>query len=97
MKMQIDEIQIIPTKPQNGLVGFCSFVLERAFYVSGIAIYTRPQGGFRLVYPSKKLGLAERSIFYPIRKEIGDFVEQEVTKKIEEVVTQNDRYDCANL
>jgi DNA-binding cell septation regulator SpoVG len=97
MNLQVSEIQVVPIKPQNGLIAFCSFVFQGKFYVSGIAIYTRPQGGYRLVYPTKKIGSSDQAIFYPICKEVGDFVEKEVVKKLEDVVNKNDRYNCTNI
>lgn len=48
----ISEIQIIPVKPKNGLIGFASCVVNNQLYLGSIAIYTRPDGsGYRLVYP----------------------------------------------
>lgn len=52
----ISEIQIVPVKPDKGLVGFCSFILYESIYCSSVAIFTRPDGSFRLVYPTKKVG-----------------------------------------
>ncbi len=94
--MEIKEIEIIPVKPQQGLVGFCSFVLEGSIYLSGIAIYTRPQGGYRLVYPTKKAGNIERSIFYPINKGIGLLLEKKVSEAFKKVMS-DDRHDCTIL
>jgi len=56
-KTNLTEIQIIPVKPQNGLVAFASVVINNQFYVGDIAIYTSPSTeiGFRLVYPTKRL------------------------------------------
>jgi len=45
MTNRLSEIQIIPIKPQNGLVGFASFVLDGSLYLGSIGIMTRPQGG----------------------------------------------------
>ncbi len=50
----ITNVQIVPVKPQNGLVAFASFVYADAFYVASVGIYTRPSGGFRLTYPTRK-------------------------------------------
>ncbi|MFH1827030.1 MAG: hypothetical protein ABH812_01180, partial [bacterium] len=64
----ITEIQIVPIKPINGLVGFASFVLRGDLYLSSIGIITRPEGGYRLLYPTKKVGERNINIFYPINK-----------------------------
>jgi DNA-binding cell septation regulator SpoVG len=72
-------------KPNNGLVAFVSCILDNKWHVGNIAVYTRLGGGYRLVYPTKKIKEENFNIFHPIRKDVGDKVEQEVTKKCEEI------------
>ncbi|MFC1894802.1 hypothetical protein ACFLYH_02525 [Candidatus Dependentiae bacterium] len=54
MQNRVTEIQIITVKPRDGLVAFASFIFENSFYVASIGIYIRPQGGYRLTYPTRK-------------------------------------------
>ena len=83
----ISEIQIIPVKANKGLVAFCSFVLYEAIYCSSVGIYTRPNGcGYRLVYPTKIVNQTNLNIFHPINSQIGKLIEQEVSKKVDEVL-----------
>lgn len=91
MNQKVNEIQITPVKPKNGLVAFASFVLNGDIYCSSVAIFTRPNGTHRLVYPTKKLGNKEINIFYPINKKIGNEIQEEVIKKFEDVM-KNDRH-----
>lgn len=93
--MKISEIQIIPVKPQDGLIAFVSFVLDESIYLGSIAILTRPEGGYRLVYPTKKVGIRSLNIFHPINKEFANFIEKEVIGKFEDVM-KNDRHDSFN-
>ncbi len=93
--IKISEIQIIPIKPQEGLVGFASFVLNDSLYLGSIGILTRIEGGFRLVYPTKKVGLRNISIFHPINKTFAESIEKEVVKRFEDVM-KNDGYNCLN-
>lgn len=86
MKKQLSEIQIAPIKPQNGLVAFASFVLDGNLYLGSIGIFTRPEGGYRLTYPTKKVGDRNINIFHPINKKFAEAVEKEIIKKFEEVV-----------
>jgi DNA-binding cell septation regulator SpoVG len=79
------EIQIVPVQPQNGLVGFASFVLDSKLYLASIGIFTRPEGGFRLLYPTKKIGTKNINIFHPIEKTFAEAIEAAVIKKFEEV------------
>lgn len=80
-KLEISEIQIVPLRPQNGLVAFVSAVINNQFYIGNIAIYTSPSSasGFRLVFPNKKLASGQVvACFFPISKE----AEQQVTSAI---------------
>ena len=87
-KLEISEIQILPVKPQNGLVAFCSFVINNQFYVGDVALYTRPDGwSYRLVYPVRKLANGKTvSCVHPIYKQIGEKIEQAVTSKYTELI-----------
>lgn len=89
MKNQISEVQIYPTKPTNGLVGFASFVYNNEFYFGSIGIYTKPQGGYRLTYPTKN----NFNLFHPINKRIAGQIEKAVISKFEEVTKTYDRHN----
>jgi len=92
----LSEIQIIPIKPQNGLVAFASFVLDGSLYLGSIGIMTRPNGGYRLVYPTKKVANRNLNIFYPISREFALAVEQEVVRQFEDVMKKYDRHNSFN-
>lgn len=97
MKTKISEIQILPIKPQNGIVAFASLVLNDSLYLGSIAVMTRIQGGYRLIYPTKKIGIKSFNIYHPICKEFAELIEEEVIKKFEEVMNKNDRYNSINF
>ena len=88
---RISEIQIIPIKPKNGLVAFVSFILDSRLYLGSIAIITRPRGGYRLVYPTKRVGITNINIFHPIDKQFSQEIEKVVLKKFNELMIQNGR------
>lgn len=88
MKPIITEIQVVPIRPKNGLIGFASFVLNEWFYMGSIGIMTRPSGGYRLTYPTKD----SYSLFFPINKEIAKEIEEKVINKFEEVTKSYDRH-----
>ena len=96
MKNPISEIQIIPVKPKDGLLAFCSFVLFESMYCSSVGLFTRLSGGYRLVYPKKRVGLKDINIFYPINSEIGSFIEKEVTKVFKDVMN-NGGYNITHV
>ncbi len=93
---EITEIQIIPIKPKDGIVAFASFVLDGWLYLGSIAIMTRPAGGYRLVYPTKKIGVKGINVFYPINRDFAQLIENVVIKKFEDVMSRNDRHHCSD-
>jgi stage V sporulation protein G len=88
MLTRISEINVVPIKPDNGLVGFASIVFDGSLYLGSIGIFTRPAGGYRLTYPMRN-GL---NVFHPINKPIADAIEKKVTEKFEQVLKGN-RYE----
>jgi len=79
----LSEIQFVPLKPRDGLVGFVSFVLDGRYYVGSIAVYTRLNGvGYRLVYPAKKVGERNFNTFNPIDPVVGQNIEEKVSAKV---------------
>lgn len=84
----ITEPIIIPIKPtQKGLLGFASCVVNNSISLNSIAIYTRPNGDLRLVYPSKiLLNGKEINIFYPINRETGEIISAAIIEKYKEIV-----------
>mgnify|MGYP001559248929 FL=1 len=96
MTSRLSEIQIIPIKPVNGLVAFASFVLDGTLYLGSIGILTRPNGGYRLVYPTKKVAEKNLNIFYPINREFAQLVEDEIVRQFEDVMKKYDRHNGFN-
>ncbi len=88
--IQISEINIVPIRPNEGLVAFASFVIDNNFFVSSVGVYTRLNGeGYRLTYPQRKVGEKNISVFCPINAEVGNFIEQEVNKKVNNIFNKN--------
>ena len=86
---QVSEVQIKIVKPRDGLVGFASLVLDGKLYLSSIGIFTKLDGtGFRLTYPTKKVGMNDMQIYHPINKEAGEAIEEAVISKANEVFSQ---------
>ena len=89
----ISEIQFYPVKPQDGLLGFVSFVLDGKFWMGSVAVFTRREGGYRLVYPTRKVAGQNINVFHPINPEVGLQVEQAVSEKVAEICSEP--YDSA--
>lgn len=83
--MYVSEVEIIPIKPRDGLIAFASVVINESIYLSSIAVYTRPDGSYRLLYPTKKLGERILNVFHPVSREASKQIEVAVFKKCEEI------------
>ena len=79
-EINLSEIDVTPIKPRNGLIAFCSFVINNSFFVGDVAIYSRLDGsGYRLVYPIKILpNGAKINCFYPINQKSSKIIEEQV-------------------
>ena len=83
MQNKITEVQVIPIKPKDGLVGFASVIFDDCLYLGSIGIFTRPEGGYRLTYPTRNGQEKNINVFYPINKITADEIEKAVTTKFE--------------
>ena len=91
-RLTITEIQIIPVKPNKGLVAFASCVINSQFYIGDIAIHTVPQGDdVRLVYPAKTLPNGKRiNCVHPINREAGEALKQAIGGKYKEMTAKHE-------
>lgn len=89
--MQVTDVDIAFVKPRDGLIAFASVVLDDEIYLSGIAIHHKLIGsGYRLTYPTRKVGDAQFNLFHPIRKPIGLAIEQAIIDKLKNVLRKCD-------
>jgi len=87
--MKITEIQIIPIKPKDGLIAFASIVVENSLYLGSLGVYTRLDGfGYRITYPTKKIGNKNINIYHPINKETSKAIEEAIILKAKEIFSQ---------
>ncbi len=84
--MTITEIQIIPIKAKDGLVAFGSVVFDNSLYLGSIGIYRKLDGsGYRLTYPTKKIGNKDINIYHPINKDTSKAIELSILNKLKEI------------
>lgn len=88
MTIKLTEIEIVPVRPNKGLVAFASFILNDSFFVGDVAVYTRiDQPGYRLVYPVRYLVTGLRiHCFKPIHKPVADEIEGQVSRCYEKLI-----------
>jgi DNA-binding cell septation regulator SpoVG len=87
--MEITEVDIAFVKPKDGLIAFASVVLDDQIYLSGIAIHSKLVGpGYRLTYPTRRIGETQFSLFHPIRKPVGLAIERAIVEKLKNVLSK---------
>lgn len=99
MEIVISEIQILPIKPKDGLVGFASFIINNSIYLGSIGIHQKLDGsGYRLTYPTKNVLNKAFNLFYPITPTCSHLIENAVISKYREVMNKHhDRYNRINI
>lgn len=84
-KVEISEVIIHPIAPtKKGLVGYISFVYNSELKINDCGIYTSPtrKGGYRFLFPIKTISSgASISTVYPISKDIGNQIEEQLLKE----------------
>jgi len=90
---KITEIEIIPIKPQKGLLAFANFVMDGKFFMSSIAIHSKLNStGYRITYPRKN----SFNLFHPINKETSKIIEEAIISQFKKVMNiSNDRHNSA--
>lgn len=83
--MTITEVQIRPVKPQEGLIAFASCVLDEKYYVGSIAVFTKLNGGYRLVFPTKAVGSRQMHLHHPITQGMSMAMEEAIFEKVREL------------
>lgn len=80
--LTITEIEIIPIKAKQGLVGFANCVVNDQFFIGNIAIHsTFNENEFRLVYPAKAIKNKKPvQCVYPINKETAQAMQKAICK-----------------
>ncbi len=91
--MKVSEVQIVPVKPINGLVGFASCVIDERLFIGSIGVHRRLDGsGYRLTYPTKKIGIHQLNYFHPVTKEAGEAIEMAIYDKCTELFEGSDEH-----
>lgn len=93
--MTISEVSITPIKPANGLVAFASCVLDGQLFIGSMGIHKLLDGsGYRITYPTKKIGSRQLNYFHPVTKAAGAKIEEAIITKCVELFERSDeQYD----
>jgi stage V sporulation protein G len=92
--MEISEVSITPIKAVDGLVAFASCIVNGQLYIGSLGVHSRLDGtGYRITYPTKRIGARELNYYYPINREAGSSIEQAVIAKCRELFERSDDQD----
>ena len=87
--IKISEVQIEFIKPNNGMIGFASIIINDSIFLSSIAIHKKLSAeGYRITYPNK----GQFQIFYPINKEVSRQIEEAIFEKLNDVMIKSKGY-----
>lgn len=94
MTNKISEVQVMPIKARDGLIGFASLVLNDQLFIGSIGIHSKlDNSGYRLTYPTKVVGKIGIHVYHPITRELSSEIERTIFNKFKEVMEKrNDRH-----
>lgn len=79
----------MPIKPRQGLVAFASIVIESSLYLGSLGVYTRLNGsGYRITYPTKKIGNKSINIYHPIDRNTNKAIEEAINSEVKKILNQ---------
>lgn len=84
--MKIKRVEIVPIRPFEGLIAFANVVLEEGLFLGSIGIHRKLDGGFRITFPSKKIGETNLCIYHPMNPEVSKEFETAICSRAEEVL-----------
>ena len=88
--IKVAEVQFVMIRPQDGLIGFASCVIDNNFYIGSMGVHTKLDGsGYRISYPSKRVGEKSVNFYYPINAETGRAIEKAVSEKVDKLFNKN--------
>jgi stage V sporulation protein G len=83
--MKIKKVEIIPIRPYEGLIAFASVVLEEGLYLGSIGVHRKLDGGFRITFPTRKVGDVNHCIFHPTNPVISKEFDRSICSRAEEI------------
>ena len=86
-KTEVTEVEFVPIKPRQGLVGFVSCVVDGKLYLGGIGVHTVLNGDrLRMTYPTRKVGNVNIPLYHPVNAEAGEAIREAITRKVKELM-----------
>jgi len=62
-------------------------IADNSLYLGSVGVYVRLNGsGYRITYPTKKIGEKNINIYHPINKETSKAIEEAIISKVKEIL-----------
>ncbi len=91
--MEVSEVNVTPIKAVDGLVAFASCVFNGQLYLGSLGVHRYLDGtGYRITYPTKRIGNRELNYYHPLNKVASKAIEQAVIAKCTELFKGSDEY-----
>lgn len=82
----IEKVEIVPVKPNNGLISFASLLLNGNLYLGSIGVFKRRDGsGCRILFPTKKGGQQQLCVYHPTNEKLSKEIELAVCERAREI------------
>lgn len=92
--MEVSEVNVVLVKAVDGLVAFASCVVNGQLYLGSLGVHRRLDGtGYRITYPTKRVGARELNYYHPLTKEAGKAIERAIYDKCVELFERSDETD----
>jgi len=87
LSYKVDNVEFVPIKPREGLVGFASCILNGNLYLGGIGVHTNlKDGSYRITFPTKKVGEHNVPLYHPIDDKLREAISKAVVEKVEKLM-----------
>lgn len=84
--MKINRIELIPINAQQGLIAFASIILDNSIFLGSIGVHKcLREPGYRLTYPTKKIGTTHMALYHPITPFLSKHIEEAIGEKAAEL------------
>lgn len=83
--MNVSEVKLQFINPQNGLFAFASIVVGDMLFLGSIGVHRKLHGGYRLTYPTRKVGEVTVSLYHPLSPALSKAVEEAIFSKVKDV------------
>lgn len=85
--MKVTDVQITPITPRRGLVAFANVVIDDSIFMGFIGVHTKlDRSGYRITYPTKKVGQKDLNIYRPTNELTSKLIENAVIEKAKEIL-----------